>query len=200
MAANISRDFALKKLFLTGAVCGVEKERRLLKWSRGELTALVIDERRLLLVVATEDGEFSLVVCPEADTFLVAAYLAEVGCSRFVVVVVVSLLIIGLERENVDFNDVGLMAGFTFEFDLANDSCDRVLSVFIELRNESPSESIEISKSFTFLFFSVLFVFAGEARLSRDILAESDTLFGLQVGRLFGAGLELRVELSLDEI
>lgn len=185
-------------------VCGVDSDRRLLYDSRGELTALVMDDRRLLLAVVTEDGEFSWLEVHDDSVLILLPNLllaAELGCKRLFGAG--SLLMIGFDREKLDFSaDVLLMAdGFVIRFDPPNftsDSCEWVLSVLTELCKESPSESTEISKSVMALFLIDLFCFAGEARLSRDMLVDSLVIFlGLPVGR-FKAGLELR-ELSLDD-
>lgn len=129
LAARISRDLALMKLFLGGAdvVCGVDSDRRLLYDSRGELTALVMDDRRLLLAVAIEDGEFSWVeVHDDSVLFLLPNLLlaAELGCRRLLAAG--SLLMIGFDREKLDFSaNVLLMAdGLAIRFDPPNFTSD----------------------------------------------------------------------------
>lgn len=90
----------------------------------------MIDERRLLLAVATEDGEFSWVeVHDDRLLFLLPnLLLAELGgCKRLFAAG--SLLMIGFDREKFDFSaDVLLMAdGFPIRFDPPNftsDSCE----------------------------------------------------------------------------
>lgn len=84
---------------------------------------------------------------------------------------------------------------------LIKDSCEIVLSVFIELFIESPSESMDISISQRPFNFPVIDAFFdGDARLSRDMLVDLVPIFRAAFLALRPvAGLDVR-ELSLDEM
>lgn len=88
-----------------------------------------MDDRRLLLAVATEDGEFSWVDVHDDRVLILLPNLllaAELGCKRLLVAG--SLLMIGFDREKLDFSAVLLMAdGFAIRFEPPNftsDSCE----------------------------------------------------------------------------
>lgn len=213
--ANISLDRALRKLlrttgFVVAAAPGVNC--RSFGWlSRGELTELVEDRRPFCV---TDDGDELVEFDWAVDNALV---------------VIVSFLLTALRAANDCFSFAGMINTFSlFTFVLGvrcvgflasasfalrsskctNDSCDLVSSVFNELRNESPNESIDRSYSLHETPLAALvrrFALAGEARLSRDIEIDSMTVGFLLTGainslrRVVITGLVV-LELSLDEM
>jgi hypothetical protein len=112
-----------------------------------------------------------------------------------------------VERFLVNLFSLFIIKGFDFDKlfdcnDVVDDlvctkhSCEIVFSVFVELLNDSPRESPEYSVVSILLVFKSLAVLAGEARLSNEIF---DSLIFFIESVRFPAGLEVRVELSLDD-